>query len=931
MYDYSALNATPFPILVCNRLGGIVFINQCFTETFHTSDASLNDMMAHTIFNFFDIEAKSCHRIFLQHLVNQDNFLSYLILGPNKYSVNVAISASLSSPDEYCLAVNTCHESQIKSNLIRNKLHRLNHAMKGADIGTWEYTPQSARSYFSLKLKSLIGVKLDTQLCWQQFKALAVEKDRYKFNQLNEKDITPGSQINFEYRIFKEGKEHWYKLNSEAFLSDGELLTITGSLIDCTEEKENDLALRDAIESKVLALDAGNIGNWRAELDTEQVWKWNWDERANDMFALNPEDIGNLQRWVDRLHPQDSEEVLAAVEHSLTTGTPFSMQYRTILPDGEVKYILGKGKVGKDRKNNISRIDGVCIDQSPIFVAQKELEEINNELEERVNLRTLELQQAKERAEQANQTKSEFLSMMSHELRTPMNAVLGSLDLLTLSKQTPESTELIETAATSANNLIAILNDILDINKIEAGKIQLEERDYSIAETIDNVVKIFLPVANKKQISLHIEEDPNIPRFMEGDALRVRQILFNLLGNAIKFTSTDSNKRGQVRLKAEVVEHNNIVYRIAFSISDNGIGIDKQTQKKLFTPFTQAQRSTTRKYGGTGLGLAICGKLTNLMGGAIELSSSPEVGSTFRVELPFWYSKTPQPDDSYHLSASKIAIVQLEKQADQRQLNIKRHLESEKAIVTVSKIDNISSTVSSSDAVLLLVNDIERHQQSLIDIYQSYQQSPNLIIGVDASQMSQARKLMPQATLISIEPMTRCQLIASLKKVIDKELCLDLDELETDTLPPTSPNSANCQSLSDILVVEDNPLNQKLIAKQLAALGYQCDLADDGVHGIERWLSADYKIILTDCHMPNLDGYHMTKKIRGIEQEQNKESIPIVAITGAAMAGDAEHCYSTGMNDFVSKPIVLKDLKKVMNKWYLQRSAATEFHEEYDI
>ncbi len=197
--------------------------------------------------------------------------------------------------------------------------------------------------------------------------------------------------------------------------------------------------------------------------------------------------------------------------------------------------------------------------------------------------------------------------------------------------------------------------------------------------------------------------------------------------------------------------------------------------------------------------------------------------------------------------------------------------------------------------------------------------------------MSQARKLMPQATLTSVDPMTHMQLIASLKKVIDRELCLDLDELETNILPLSQPDIVNNQMQVDILVVEDNPLNQKLIAKQLATLGYQCDLADDGIHGIERWQSVDYKIILTDCHMPNLDGYHMTKKIRMIELEQNKKAIPIVAITGAAMAGDAEHCYSTGMNDFVSKPIILKDLKKVMKKWYSQSDTATGTHGEYDI
>ncbi|MCJ8302312.1 ATP-binding protein [Shewanella sp.] len=914
MYQQSPLNLIPFPILVCNKLGGISGTNPCFRDTFKVSSNNFNEMMAHTLFNFFDIGLTSCRPRFLEHLNNRDNFLSYLVINAKKFSVSVNISFNPDNPNEYWLLVSPCCESQLQTSLIKNKLHRLNHAMKGADIGTWEYTPETEMSYFSLKLKEIIGIKPATQLSWHQFKALVIEEDKANFELLTKQECKPGTRLSFEFRIYKAGKICWFKLNSEAFLSDGEKFTITGSLIDCTEEKENMMALRDAIESKNLALEAGNIGNWRAELDENQQWAWDWDLRANDMFALQPSDIGQLQKWVDRLHPEDSDAVLKAIQHSLKTGESFSKQYRTILPSGEIKYILGKGKVGRDKVNRITRIDGVCIDQSPIFKAQEELQKINDELEARVNLRTLELQQAKERAEQANQTKSEFLSMMSHELRTPMNAVIGSLDLLTLSEQSPESTELIETAGTSASNLVTILNDILDISKIESGKLQLEEQDYSIADIIDNVVKIFQPVANKKSVVLDVEEDPCIPRFVEGDALRVRQVLFNLLGNAIKFTSSLDGRKGEVKLKAEVIEHDNIMYQIAFTITDNGIGIDQDTQKKLFTPFTQAQRSTTRKYGGTGLGLAICGKLISLMGGHIKLSSKLGEGSSFRVELPFCHSK--KADEKFQLARSKIALIQLCDHLEQRSSNIKKHLIAEKSRVVHYDIADINLAIAENDAVLLLCCNLDAYQQTLLDIYQDHQLASNLIIGVLSSQISQTRRLMPQSLLVSIDPMTRSQLVASIKKVIDQEICLALDEIETDNLmisinKPTSKNKR-----PDILVVEDNPLNQNLIAKQLAALGYQCDLADDGLHGIEKWRAVDYKIILTDCHMPNLDGYHMTKKIRAIEQQQQQKSIPIVAITGAAMSGDAEYCYSMGMNDFVSKPIILKDLKKVLKKWY---------------
>ncbi|WP_229380990.1 response regulator [Shewanella psychropiezotolerans] len=370
-----------------------------------------------------------------------------------------------------------------------------------------------------------------------------------------------------------------------------------------------------------------------------------------------------------------------------------------------------------------------------------------------------------------------------------------------------------------------------------------------------------------------------------------------------------------VNLKAEVVEHNNTVYQIAFTITDNGIGIDKETQKKLFTPFTQAQRSTTRKYGGTGLGLAICGKLINLMSGQIELSSTLGEGSSFRVQLPFWHSK--KTDEKFQLASSKIALIQLCGHLEQRSDNIRKHLIAEKSRVAHYDIADINLAIADNDAVLLLCCNLDAYQQTLLDIYQDHRLASNLIIGVLSSQISQTRRLMPQSLLVSIDPMTRSQLVASIKKVIDQEICLSLDEIKTNNLMTSIKQSTNKNKCADILVVEDNPLNQKLIAKQLATLGYQCDLANDGLHGIEKWRSIDYKIILTDCHMPNLDGYNMTKKIRLIELQEQRQAIPIVAITGAAMSGDAEHCYSTGMNDFVSKPMILKDLKAVMNKWYI--------------
>ncbi len=507
MYATSSTDLTPFPIMVCSKEGGILSVNSSFQNEFKVSSEMMSGELAYRFFNLFKDLSVTNSSAFTHHLIEKKQFFSTLSVNSQNICVNVSINESLLTPGEYWLIVNRCGECRAKKYQAKHKLERLNHAIKGANIGIWEYSPHSKFCYFSLKFKELIGIDIDFPLSWQHFKSMVDPRDQHKFDPYLDDILELGTRFCLEFRALINGKERWFELRSEAILSKDNHYTHTGSLIDCTEAKETLFALHDAIESKNISMDAGNIGNWRAEIDSENNWVWDWDSRANNMFALQPDDIGNLEKWVERLHPEDLELVLAAINHSLSTGELFDEQYRSILPHGEIIYVHAKAKVGQNREKQHCRIDGICIDQSPIFKIQAELQKANDELEARVTQRTQEFQQAKVRAERASQAKSEFLSMMSHELRTPMNGVIGSLDLLTLSKQNPESMSLIETATTSATNLIYILNDILDINKIEAGKMQLEQRDFSITEVIDNVVQVFLPLAHKKQLNLHIDDE----------------------------------------------------------------------------------------------------------------------------------------------------------------------------------------------------------------------------------------------------------------------------------------------------------------------------------------------------------------------------------------------------------------------------------------
>jgi len=900
----------PFAMLVIDQKLEIVAANQALEAMLQLEQEQLNGLHLAAIFDCYDQVLPLAN----QPIKNSEIFGQFVLTPTTELNVRLTVSAIDNGIITIMVAIAQDWQSDFKR--INNSLSRLSFAVDAADIGVWEYDLKYGGSYFSEKCRELLNVSSQQPFSWQDFIGLVYDDDVTILEAFLEQHVKYNIPLNLDFRLQVGNELRWFHMRGEVVLLRGEAQNIKGSLTDCTHAKQIVTELNDAMESKRIAMDAGQIGTWKSEYDQQGQWCWSWDEMTNNMFDLLPQQTGDIDKLFNQIHPEDADMVKLALEASLTQGIPFSLNYRLLLKNDDVRYLVCRGRTTKNIGDKNYRIDGICIDQSTVHRYQQELQQLNSELEVRVVKRTQELELAKEQAEHSSQIKSDFLAMMSHELRTPMNGVIGSLDLLATSKQTADSMDLIQSSMTAAKNLVFILNDILDINKIEAGKLSIEERPYCLSEIIDNVIQVFVPIAAKSNLILKVSEDPGIPLMVKGDAIRMRQILFNLLGNALKFTHSTAEKQGVVLLKVSL--DNSDGRNLRFDIIDNGIGIGAQTQKQLFKPFIQAELSTTRKYGGTGLGLAICDNLVQLMGGLIVLTSAPGEGSTFSVTVPFKSVEEQHEIYGDALDGVKVALRCLSDFGQASSARIALSLLASCQGITVTNYGIGDKDELDSDATFIVATDLSRELEQLNGLLGESVAGDPVILLVCEPDIELARYHYPALKILRMASLTRIQTIESTINMIKQADELQLDDFDDWDLDPEL-GSEDCNSTmltGEILIVEDNPLNQKLILKQMDNLGFTCDLAHDGLQGIEKWKNNDYRLILTDCHMPNLDGYQMTQKIREIERNEQRSEIPIIAVTGAAMSGDAERCYELGMSDFVSKPVQLADLRKVLTRWY---------------
>jgi signal transduction histidine kinase/CheY-like chemotaxis protein len=563
------------------------------------------------------------------------------------------------------------------------------------------------------------------------------------------------------------------------------------------------------------------------------------------------------------------------------------------------------------------------------------LEQLQAQIEQHTQLES-QLRQAKLAAESAVMAKGEFLATMSHEIRTPLNGIVPMLDLLMHARLAPDHAELVRTAYTSSQQMLRIVDDILDYSKLEADKLELETTGFNLRELLEGVMQLMERPAQGKGLRMSLSIDPAVRLAVRGDPVRMRQVLGNLVSNAVKFT-----ERGSVSLSVRRIGETPAQHQLRFEVRDTGIGIPQGSQSRLFQAFSQADASTTRLYGGTGLGLAISKRIVDLMGGRIGVESEPGHGATFWFEVPLLKAAgdmASTADDN--TVRGRLLLLSADPRLRLRLSMVLPNwgLRVSSVETTQEALDRLRAAANQGApwAYSLVLADLAGMRSTAVALHRNL--GRQAVYGDLKLVCLYGDDPVPEELQRSITLLSRQAPDADLRAALlggnvaqTPDYARELTAMATANT--SSPASTAPLRAARVLLVEDNPVNLMVGQRLLSVLGITCDTASNGEAALLRMESSRYDIVLMDCQMPVMDGYTATRRWRETEDAANDgRHVPIIAMTANAMAGDRQKCLDAGMDDYLAKPVTRSELERTLARWWnAEAAAAAAQRESYDV